>query len=181
MKCLWSWFLLLALHFPYSVVAFHSDSFFHLSEFFSLILSFPFVFGYKDYRLTQNWMLGCAGFLEYSAFVLWAAKREKSSRVEEVKPKFFFFFFNLKDGCIVFVGAGFWNRRRRTKPDETTTFFNIINTSTSRSTPEEKEKPTWNTKQVSKHSFIFEDLPHTINHKFSLLTMNYLHTLYAYI
>lgn len=56
-------------------------------------------------------------------------------------------------GCIIFLSITFWIQRRGSESDESTTAFFatiFINCNSSCCTSsEEKEKPTWNTKQVS--------------------------------
>lgn len=56
----------------------------------------------------------------------------------------------LEDGLVFLIHTVFWNQRRESKSDSTTTFFynHFLNYS-NHSSSKEKEKPTWKSKQVS--------------------------------
>ncbi|KAL9317075.1 hypothetical protein ACSQ67_013592 [Phaseolus vulgaris] len=56
-----------------------------------------------------------------------------------------------RHGHIIFLSITLWIQRRRSEPDEAAAFLDTIflNNSSCTTTPEEKEKPAWNTMQVS--------------------------------
>ena len=59
----------------------------------------------------------------------------------------------IRHGSTFFCSISLWNQRRGSESDEAAAFLNhntiILINSSCTTTPEEKEKPTWNTKQVS--------------------------------